>query len=206
MQLYKGENLLEVAVNQPPGSKGFLLEFLNAQGKPSNLKIAADGPSGELKPPVFRLGRRNAVYNSGFEDSTAPIGWINGPTEPLRGIAATVDGNAGGSGSQVLRLDVRAAARGGLIQRVVVEPGKKYRLSGLIRNEAFVGESYISLFPNEFHQPITKTTPMRDRNTQWKRQEAIWFSGTTRVIYVACYAKATSGKVYFDDVKLELVR
>ncbi len=207
VKLYGGENLLEVAAIQPIGSKGFLLEFLDSRGKPARVKIAAQGPVGEVEPKPNKLAVRDAVYNASFEVGVGiPTGWIHGPTEPHRGLNIALTSAAGGSGKQSLRIECAVAARGGLIQRVVVEPGKKYRLSASIRTEGFSGKTFVSLFSNEMHQQLGKTEPLMKADSTWKRYQATWFAGVTRVIYVACYVNGSAGTVYFDDVHLEEVR
>lgn len=204
--LFKGVNYLEVAVNQPRGSKGFLVEFITEEGKPLPLRVRDDGPPGEdLSRDIVRLGTRNPVYNGSFDGGgRTPTGWTVGAVEGPMNIAA--DNSRRLSGERSLRIDVNGSSRGGLIQRVVVEPGKKYRLSGSMSCENLDGEAYISLFTGDINGNLGRTDPLRARNSNWKTFSTEWFPGTSRVVYVACYAKASTGTVWFDDVELKEVR
>ena len=110
-------------------------------------------------------------------------------------------------GRRCLRVSLSGSARGGLIQRIVVEPGKKYELSVAIRTEGLAGEAYVTFFAGDINDDQAgKTAPVRSANSKWTAYTAKWFPGTTRVVYVACYVKGTSGQVSFDAVTLREVR
>ncbi|MEE8141918.1 MAG: hypothetical protein V3T77_02345, partial [Planctomycetota bacterium] len=141
VNLYKGENLLEVAVNQPHHSKGFLLEFITPEGKPLPLGFADDGPPGEkLSIKLQKLKGRNPIYNSSFElGEKFPTAWNRGANEgPIK-----ISLGSSFSDGHSLRFDLQGPARGGVIQRVVVKPDKRYRLTAKVRTQQLAGEVYV---------------------------------------------------------------
>ena len=119
------------------------------------------------------------------------------------GMEISFDTSARTSGDRSLRLDLPGPARGGVIQRIVVEPDKRYLLSARIQTQGLAGEAFVSFFTGEIHEEQGKTQPLRAENSPWKRFEAKWFSGTSRVVYVACYLEGTRGTVWFDDIELK---
>lgn len=207
--LYRGENQIEVAVSQPPGSRGFFLEWITPEGKPFPLRLIPDGPPGSAsntKPERLRV--RNPIYNGSFElGSKLPVAWVQGATEPRDSLAIALDDKHKAQGNRSLSLKIRAATRGALIQRVVVEPGKKYRLRAALRSENFDGEAYVAFFTGDLHDgQAGQTDPHRLAQSSWRAYEAEWYSGTSRVVYVACYVKGRRGVVGFDALELQEVR
>ncbi|MFQ5654893.1 MAG: hypothetical protein ACE5GW_09205, partial [Planctomycetota bacterium] len=106
------------------------------------------------------------------------------------------------SGKGSLRLELERPARGAVIQRVAVPSDRRYRLTAKVRTEELKGEAYVSFFTGDVHSAQGKTEPVRLPSSRWRSYEARWFSGTSRVVYIACYLKGESGTVWFDDVEL----
>ncbi|MGE3164819.1 MAG: hypothetical protein AB7O52_07930 [Planctomycetota bacterium] len=207
--LYRGENQIEVSVSQPPGSKGFFVEWLDGDGKPVPLRLLPEGPPGAaegVKPT--RLRARNPIYNGSFEQaSKLPTAWVEGASEPAGALAIRIDTKNKVQGEQSIAIDLRGAGRGGLIQRIVVEPGQKYRLRAALRTENFDGEAYVAFFTGDLHDGQRgKTEPLRLVNSPWRLCETQWLPGNTHVVYVACYVKGTRGTVGFDGLELVEVR
>lgn len=207
--LYKGENQLEVAVVQYPGSKGFFLEWITPDGKPLPMKVINDGPPGvKATGKPQRLAARNPIYNGSFEQGGSfPTAWVEGPTEPPRALQMELIEGGAVHGRRHLRITLARPGRGAVIQRFVTEPGKKYRLQAALRTSRFRGEAYVAFFTDDLHDGQRgKTKPLKLAQSKWQSFEADWFAGTGRVTYVACYVKGTSGQVDFDALELVEVR
>ncbi|MCI0652308.1 MAG: hypothetical protein L0Z55_10540, partial [Planctomycetes bacterium] len=205
VKLYAGENFLEVAANQPPGSRGFLLEFLTVEGKALPLAFVDEGPEGEdQEKKVARLKTRNPVLNHSFElGETFATAWVHGPVEPWGGFDVAFDKAEKVAGDRSLRIRLKTAARGGVIQRIVLEPGKRYEMSALMRTENLDGEAFVSFFTGDVHVQFGKTPPLREPNSPWARYEMSWFPGESRVAYIACYVHGKSGTVWFDQIEMK---
>ena len=201
--LPKGENFIEVAVTQDPGARGFVLALATAEGKPLRLGFLDDGPPGEelsksdpIEVPI------EPVLAGSFETDWSPA-WIEGATEPPGSLRFTLDHEQPAFGSQSLRVEFTNSAAGALIQRVMIPPGKTYRLKAAMRSEGFAGEAFVGLFTGELGGWLGRTEPLNKANSPWKAFSATWSPGTSRVVYVACYVKGTRGRVWFDGVQLE---
>ncbi len=135
------------------------------------------------------------------------MAWIEGATEPRKALAISLDGEQKAHGKQSLKLQLNRDGRGGLIQRIAVDPGKKYRLTAALATRDLVGEAYVGFFTDDIHTGVRgRTEPSRLAHSGWKAYRADWFSGTSRVIYVVCYLKGKSGSAWFDGLRLEEVR
>lgn len=203
--LYRGENQIEIAVSQPPGSKGFFIEWLSPDGKPFPIRLLPEGPSGVVEgAKPTRLRPRNPIYNGSFEQATKlPTAWVEGASEPAGALVPRIDTKNKAQGDRSLAIDLRAAGRGGVIQRIVVDPGKKYKLRAALRTENFDGEAYVAFFTGDIHDgQRAKTEPLRVPTTPWRLLETPWLPGNTHVVYVACYVKGTRGTVGFDALEL----
>ena len=217
MRLPAGDQTVEIAARQLPGTQGFRFRWVDFKGKPLRLALDDKGPDGrsaskrgsrlEFAPPLV-----NGSFELVTEGSDTPAeldGWLLGPVEPgADALSIAIDSDAT-KGSRSLRVSTDQRARGGVIQRILVEPGKKYKLSASIRTENFEGETFVSLFNNDVHTQFGKTEPITD-SRPWGRYEAIYRSGITRVMYLACYVRSTrdgpTGTVWFDDIRLEVTK
>ncbi|MEM7165695.1 MAG: hypothetical protein AAF581_09535 [Planctomycetota bacterium] len=205
--LSKGENILEVAAIQPPGSRGFLIELIDPNGEALDLAYRRAGPgdeSGKFRP----LPPRDPIYNGSFDqDPQRPIAWIEGATEPTGALAMELDADKKVHGKQSLHLRLKRDGRGGWIQRIAVTPGKKYRLTAGVATRGLDGEAFVGFFTDDLHTGVRgKTEPLRVPNSGWKAYTADWFSGTSRVVYLVCYLKGKQGSAWFDGLRLEEVR
>lgn len=211
--LSKGENIVEVAVVQPPGSRGFLAEWINPDGEALELAYRQEGPPGESAKKFRPLRPRDPIRNGSFDQffgadgAEFPVAWIEGATEPRQALAISLDDTLKVHGKRSLQLTLRRDGRGGLIQRIAVEPGKKYRLSAALATRGLDGEAFIGFFTDDVHTGVRgKTEPLRAPNSGWKPFEVDWFSGTSRVVYLVCYLKGKAGTVWFDGLQLEVAR
>ena len=205
--VYKGDNYLEVAVRQPPGTKGFLVGFVSSKGKPLALKLSDDSPPGEddVDDEIVSLRHRDPVYNGSFETGgDPPTAWVRGANEGDLRVA--IEGRTAAKGSRSVRLELRGAGRGGLIQRLVVEPNTEYRLTAALRAQRLQGEAYVSLFRGDIHNKLVNTNPITKGTVGWDRLDLTWVSRKTRTVYVACYVKGTRGTVWFDEVHMSKKR
>ncbi len=199
----KGESFIEVAVNQPPGSRGFVLALATPEGKPLHLGLIDEPPPGEDvssgKPLKFTT---KPVLSGSFEAGWQP-GWIEGATEPRGSLRFEVAEKSPAIGEKSLRVEVLRAGSGAIIQRIFLPPGKSYRLQAAMRTEDFAGEAFVGLFTGELGGWLGRTEPLRKPNTPWKPYTFRWSPGPSRVVYVACFVKGTRGEVWFDGIQLE---
>ncbi len=204
--LPKGENFIEVAVNQPPGSRGFVLALATPAGKPLRVGLEDDAPPGEdsasAKP--FLVATR-PVLGGSFEDGWKKA-WIEGATTPQGSLRITTDDKTSAVGDTSLRIELVGSGSGAIIQRVFIPPGETYTLTAALRTEDFKGEAFVGLFTGELGGWFTRTEPLRKPNQPWKAFKSNWSPGTSRVVYVACYVKGNGGTVWFDGVQLEKIK
>lgn len=208
VRLARGENLIEVAVNQPPGSRGFHLELMTVEGKPVTLAPLDEGPDGEpLSETIDRFPELIPIRDGSFDlNSSYDPDWITGAIEPGGSLRFDLDSEHSIDGSQSLRGELVRPGSGAVIQRIVVEPNSKYRLQGAIRTEGFEGEALVGLFTGELGGWKARTEPIRKDFPQWRSISFDWFPGPSRVVYIACYLKGQKGRAWFDGLRLEKIR
>jgi len=203
IQLFRGENIIEVAVTQMVGTRGLRLELMTAEGNPVPVGILDDGPQGEdLTQEVVRYDVHQPLINGGFEAKNLLDGWIPGEVDP--GGSVVFDGDTEGliDGTRALRATIVQPGAGGTIQRIVVTPGKKYRVTALVKASQFEGEALIGFFTGRLGSWSSRSAPLR-RDTEWTRIKFDWMPGISRTTYIACFVKGQSGTVWFDNISLE---
>jgi hypothetical protein len=201
--LLAGENTIEVDASQPPGARGFILGLCGPDGRPIQVSMKKEGPESDAEPAEPKTVKPvGPVLNGGFEEGAGAglAAWINGPIEG--GLKPAADDAAPASGKRCLRIDVASSGAGGVIQRVVVEPGASYRVRAKIRAERLDGEAYVSLFTGDINAPITKTDVLKPAPGRWTEIDGRFAAQKRRCVYVCCYVKAKDGTVWFDDVEL----
>ncbi|MFN0059478.1 MAG: hypothetical protein ACKVX7_13560 [Planctomycetota bacterium] len=200
--LFRGENHIEVGVIQPPGARGFTFEFITPAGKPYPLELCADAPVEEgAIAKTKKLKPNGPIFNGSFElGGATPTAWIPGPIEGALKFA--LDDGEKVEGKRSLRATVESSARGGTIQRITVEPGKRYLIRAAMRSKDFAGQAYVSFFSGDVHAAQARTTPLETANSPWQRFEYKWFSGASRCVYVACYVTGSRGTVWFDTLEM----
>jgi pSer/pThr/pTyr-binding forkhead associated (FHA) protein len=199
--LPQGENFIEVAIAQSPGSRGFVLALADPEGDPLRIGILDDGPPGETHSDAEAIEVADQVLLSGsFEEGIGPA-WIEGATEPSGSLGFVLDTQEKVDGESSMRVDIRTPGAGAMIQRVFIPPGRLYDLRGAIRTEGFQGEAFIGLFTGELGGWKGRTEPVRKANLPWSPIALRWSPGPSRVVYVALYVKGTQGSVWFDGVQ-----
>ncbi len=203
--LLAGENTIEVDALQPPGARGFLLGLAGPDGRPIAARLRPEGPEGEdLAPEPKALKPVGPVLDPGFEEGAGQSfgPWTAGPIEG--GLRAAIDDLEFAGGRRSLRIEAVRPGAGGIIQRVVVEPGAVYRVRAKIKTEKLDGEAYVSLFTGDIGNTISRTEPLRGPGLppRWVEAGGRFASQKRRSVYVCCWVKAKSGTVWFDDVEL----
>ncbi|HIO66039.1 MAG TPA: hypothetical protein EYN40_05020 [Planctomycetes bacterium] len=203
IQLLKGENIIEVAATQLVGTRGFRLELMTPEGKPVPVGILDEGPAGEdLSEEVVRIETHQPLVNGDFDAEGMLDGWIRGEIDPGGSIRFTAEAEHLVTGTRALRAEIREPGAGGIIQRIVVTPGKKYRVTALIKAADFKGEALVGFFTGRIGSWNSRSKPLR-RDTDWIQISFDWMPGTSRTTYIACYLKGQSGTVWFDQILLE---
>ncbi|MCZ6601413.1 MAG: hypothetical protein O6952_00240 [Planctomycetota bacterium] len=206
----KGENLLEAVAVQPRGSKGFFLAIANYDGKtPGGLRLRTAGPEDPegTKIKAEALDRRPPVHNPSFEDGgSRPGPWIVGPVEPRGSMKWTWDTESALKGTRCLELTANGSTRGALIQRIILEPGAEYVLSGAMKSKDLSGkdcEAYICLFLQDpYSGHLARTEPMKAGTTRWLAFKTKFYPRKRRVAYIGCVLVGSGGTVWFDEVRL----
>jgi len=202
--LPRGESFIEVAANQSPGSRGFTLALATPEGEPLRLALVDDPPPGEEASKARAKKVETPPLLVGDFDSAWRPGWVEGATEPPGALRFAIDGESPAAGKGSLRVELLAPASGAIIQRAMVAPGVTYRLRAAMRAEDFEGEAFVGLFTGELGGVwFARTEPLR-KSATWRALSAPWSPGSSRVVYVACFVKGTRGRVWFDDVQLEV--
>lgn len=203
IQLLQGENIIEVAATQLVGTRGFRLELMTPEGKPVPMGILDEGPDGEdLSEEVVRIETHQPLVNGDFDAEGMLDGWITGEIDPGGSIRFTADSEHLVTGIRALRAEIHEPGAGGIIQRIVVTPGKKYRVTALIKAADFKGEALVGFFTGRIGSWNSRSKPLR-RDTDWIQISFDWMPGTSRTTYIACYLKGQSGTVWFDQILLE---
>ncbi|MDE0959249.1 MAG: FHA domain-containing protein [Planctomycetota bacterium] len=203
IQLFRGENIIEVAVSQMVGTRGFRLELMTAEGDPVPVGILDEGPQGEqLSEEIVRNDAHQPLINGDFEAEKLLDGWIPGEVDPGGSIRFEGEAENLVEGTQALKAIIRTPGAGGIIQRIVVTPGKKYRVTALVKASQFEGEALIGFFTGRLGSWSSRSAPLR-RDTEWTRIKFDWMPGTSRTTYIACFVKGISGTVWFDKISLE---
>lgn len=203
IQLLQGENIIEVAATQLVGTRGFRLELMTPEGKPVPMGILDEGPDGEeLSEEVVRIETHQPLVNGDFDAEGMLDGWITGEIDPGGSIRFTADSEHLVTGIRALRAEIHEPGAGGIIQRIVVTPGKKYRVTALIKAADFKGEALVGFFTGRIGSWNSRSKPLR-RDTDWVQISFDWMPGTSRTTYIACYLKGQSGTVWFDQIVLE---
>jgi hypothetical protein len=206
VQLLAGENIIEVAATQIVGTRGFRLELMTPDGTPVAMGVLDEGPEGEeLSDEIVRIDTHQSLINGSFEAAGYLDGWITGEIDPGGSIRFGQDTENLVSGASALKADIREPGAGGIIQRIVVTPGKKYRVTALLKAEGFQGEALIGFFTGRIGSWSSRSKPIR-RDTNWTRISFDWSPGTSRTTYIACYLKGQTGTVWFDQIELKEIR
>ena len=87
----------------------------------------------------------------------------------------------------------------------MVTPGKKYRVTALLKSEGFSGEALIGFFTGRLGSWNGRSKPLR-RDTDWTRISFDWSPGPSRTTYIACYLKGQTGTVWFDQIEMKEIR
>ncbi|MEC9476178.1 MAG: FHA domain-containing protein [Planctomycetota bacterium] len=206
VKLLAGENIIEVAVTQPVGTRGFRLELMSPNGTPIPTGVLDEGPEGEdLSEGISRIETHQPLINGSFEAEGFLDGWITGEIDPGGSIRFTQETENLVNDTSALRAEVRTPGTGGIIQRIVVTPGMKYKVSALVKAEGLQGEALVGFFTGRLGSWSSRSKPLR-RDTDWTRITFDWSPGTSRTTYIACYLKGQSGTVWFDQIELKETR
>lgn len=204
--LLAGENMIEVAVTQLVGTRGFRFELMTPDGTPIPTGVLDEGPAGEnLAEEITRIESHEPLINGSFEAEGYLDGWITGEIDPGGSIRFGKETENLVSDTSALQAEIREPGAGGIIQRIVVTPGKKYRVTALVKAEGFQGEALVGFFTGRLGSWSARSKPLR-RDTNWTRISFDWSPGTSRTTYIACYLKGQTGTVWFDQIELREIR
>jgi len=149
------------------------------------------------------------LANGGFESGVSPDrpeDWK--PTQWGEGAyRATWSEDRPRSGRRCVGLESEAGADCAWFQRVAVEPGTQYRLSGWVRTEGVVPGSGRGAFLNVQEIQSVKTRVITG-TTDWTRVELEFGSGPHQTVQVNCLLGGwgrSTGRSWYDQVALEPV-
>lgn len=201
--LLKGENVIEIAATQIRGTRGFRIELMTPDGTPVPMGVLDEGPPGEpLLDDVVRVENHTPLLNGDFESPEYLDGWINGEVDPGGSIQFRPETEVIGTGTCALRAEVREPGAGGIIQRIVVTPGKRYEISAIMRSEGFRGEAHLGFFTGRLGSWTGRSKPLRT-DSDWRRVKFEWSPGQSRTTYLACFVQGLEGTVWFDEIEFK---
>lgn len=201
--LLKGENVIEISATQLLGTRGFRVELMTPDGTPVPMGVLDEGPPGEeLLDEVVRVETHQPLLNGDFEAEGFMDGWIRGEVDPGGSIRFEAEKEEIGTGTCALRATLREAGAGGIIQRIVVTPGKRYEVSGILKSEGFKGEALIGFFTGRIGSWSGRSKPLRG-DSDWRRVKFEWSPGQSRTTYLACYVRGLEGTVWFDEIQFK---
>lgn len=201
--LLKGENVIEISATQLVGTRGFRVELMTPDGTPVPMGVLDEGPPGEeLLDEVVRIENHEPLLNGDFEAEGYMDGWIRGEVDPGGSIRFEAEKEDIGTGTCAMRATLREAGAGGIIQRIVVTPGKRYEVSGILKSEGFKGEALIGFFTGRIGSWSGRSKPLRG-DSDWRRVKFEWSPGQSRTTYLACYIKGLEGTVWFDEIQFK---
>ncbi len=157
-----------------------------------------------------RADGNNLLANGTFEqhDGKTPDGWQSDCWDNEEGFSLfSVDPNGGTDGGAVAVVENAELNDARFQQKVPVQKGKLYRLSGDIKVENASGGWGATL---SFKDTYTYTTPLLDTGGQWQHVELYGRTGdnqkeVTVFIRLGGYGNLSSGRAWFDNVVLEQV-
>ncbi len=208
--LQQGENLLEMVVVKPAGSKGMWIELANGAGKPIQdigMQLqkgpdeleSADRVAHPIQPPTF-----NPSFESGLDS------WIAGAKDGDGELAIAVDNKIARDGKRSLRLEARGGLSGSVIQRLVLDENAQYEFTGWIHTEGFrekADKAYIGLFTGDPNEEMIVQTDGIEKNLPGWQKVTFRYKSDRRCLYIGCVLKSGSGaRVWFDDVRLVRIR
>ncbi len=206
IKLLAGENIIEVAATQLVGTRGFRIEVMTPDGTPVPLGVLDEGPQGEnLTEIIDRPDSHQPLINGSFDAAGYLDGWIAGEVDPGGSIRFSEETEGLPIEGSALKGEVVDPGAGGIIQRIVVTPGKRYRVTALVKAENFQGEALLGFFTGRLGSWTSRSKPIR-RDTDWTRISFEWSPGLSRTTYIACYLKGLSGTVWFDHIEFEEIR
>ena len=165
--------------------------------------FSTKAPPGEpLLDDVVRVENHTPLLNGDFEAPEYLDGWINGEVDPVGSIQFRPETEVIGTGTCALRAEVREPGAGGIIQRIVVTPGKKYEISAIMRSEGFRGEAHLGFFTGRLGSWTGRSKPLRT-DSDWRRVKFEWSPGQSRTTYLACFVQGLEGTVWFDEIEFK---
>ena len=176
---------------------------MTPDGTPVPMGVLDEGPPGEeLLDEVVRVETHQPLLNGDFEAEGFMDGWIRGEVDPGGSIRFEAEKEEIGTGTCALRATLREAGAGGIIQRIVVTPGKRYEVSGILKSEGFKGEALIGFFTGRIGSWSGRSKPLRG-DSDWRRVKFEWSPGQSRTTYLACYVRGLEGTVWFDEIQFK---
>ncbi|OUU21478.1 MAG: hypothetical protein CBC13_09135 [Planctomycetia bacterium TMED53] len=203
VNLLKGENIIEISATQVVGTRGFRVELMTPDGIPVPMGVLDEGPPGEeLLDEIVRVESHQPLLNGDFESEGFLDGWIRGEVDPGGSIRFEPETESIGTGSCAMRAEIREPGAGGIIQRIVVTPGKRYEVSGILKSEGFKGEALIGFFTGRIGSWSGRSKPLRG-DSDWRKIKFEWSPGQSRTTYIACYVQGLEGTVWFDEIEFK---
>ncbi len=151
-----------------------------------------------------RIWDQNDGYNLTLEGTYFPweppsYGWETGRAIIINNGLQGVGNPYQGKRSALFRSDTSTTQ--GYYQRVVVNSGTQYRLSGYIKGDGISGQAFISAGASGISDPGSIRTPTVSGTTNWQRVETIFTaSSNTTGIWVG---GSGQGNAQFDEIILE---
>jgi alpha-N-arabinofuranosidase len=158
---------------------------------------------------AFGSGGNQPLQNAGFEAATAAESWKVDPSEAKQDFSLTVDQADAKEGKQSLLVAADHPVNLTLRQEVFLPVGTLWRLSGWIKSAAIADSSDSNTGPRigieaqagdqGFSQPLAKS--------EWQQARVLFRVPSPGRIAVALDAlDGQSGKVWFDDIRLDPVQ
>ena len=151
---------------------------------------------------------RNASFEEAVDDK--PVGWETqryGGRGEFKYVIGTGYVEAGHTSKRCVMLSSESGADIGWLTSVVIKPRSQYRLSAWIKTENVVAGSGSGALLN-LHNIQPLRTPAVTGTKDWTCVELVFDSGEHPVVEINCLLGGwglSTGKAWFDDLKLELL-
>jgi hypothetical protein len=179
-------------VNDPNMAAGILV-------KDARFGVTNGVANAITEPPV-------TIPNNSFENSVGNR--LNNWSQDGPGVVTFVDSNTSKSGKKSLRIENPGAvsdATARISVQLPVAPHSYYHISFWVKTENFDSTSSVKIIPYAGPNALNYNNVRIDKTMNWTQMHVVFNSleNNTIRLWLGCWNANTSGKLWFDDIRME---